>query len=79
MKWLGEVIRHHLVCGTVFNLEMSLLLLISNKEVADVHVLAPFASTLAPISFQQHGTPVILVQDVLIKAIALSFQKQSSP
>ena len=71
MQGLGEVITQHLVCWTVLDRDVPLLLLISNKEVSDVQVPGSFPSTLALILFQQHGTPIILVQYIVHQRVAL--------
>ena len=75
MKRLGEVVTNHVISGTILNADVSLLLLISNKEVPDVEVSGPLASRLPTIGFQQHGTPVVLVQDVVLERITLCFQE----
>ena len=79
MRRLGVVVTSHLISGTMLDTDVSLGLLISYKEVANVEVPGPLPSTLATIRLKQHGTLVVLTQDVVLERIALRLQEPACP
>ena len=54
-------------------------LLVGNVEVLDVQMTRAIASTLASIGLKQHGTYVVLIEDILLDWISLSLEKQLCP
>ena len=57
---------HVITCWTVFDVNVALGLLISNVEVLGVQMMRALASTLASIGLKQHGTSVVLAEDILL-------------
>ena len=57
-----HVISNHLVCWTIFNVNVTFGLLIGNVEVSDVQMMRALASTLASVFLEQHSTFVVLSQ-----------------
>ena len=76
---LGHAVALHLVCGAVLCLDIALLHLICNKEVADVNVPRPLTHALVPILFQFDGTGVVLWDCVSVCFTALSLEKMLGP
>ena len=76
---LGVVVSYHFVGRTVADGQVTLLLLISDKEVPDSKVSGPLASTLAAICFQQNGTLVVLKQGILFDIVPLGLEESISP
>ena len=71
MQWFCHVISDHLVCQTIFDVNVAFGLLISHTEVSDVQMMRVLASTLASIGLKQHGTFVVLIEDILLDCISL--------
>ena len=79
MQGSGQVISNHLVCWTIFDVSVAFGLLISNVEVSDVQMMRVHASTLASISLEQHGTFVVLREDIFLDWISLCLKKSLCP
>ena len=56
MQGFCHVISDHLICWTIFDVNVAFGLLISDIEVSDVQMMRVLASTLASIGLKQHGT-----------------------
>ena len=66
MQGFCHVISNHLVCWTIFNVNVAYALFISDVEILDVQMTRTLASTLASIALKQHGTLVVLIEDIFI-------------
>ena len=77
MQGFCHVISDHLICWTIFNVNVAFGLLIGNIEVSDVQMMRALASTLAFVGLKQHGTFVFLIEDVLLDWISLCLEKYS--
>ena len=69
------VISDHLICWTISDVNVTFCLLVSNIEVLDVQVTRVLASTLASVGLEQHGTFVVLIEDILLDGISLHLKK----
>ena len=75
MQGFCHVISNHLICQTILDVNVAFGLLDGNVEVSDVQVMRVLASTLASIGLEQHGTFVVLIEDVLLDGISLFLKK----
>ena len=66
MQGFCHVISNHLVCQTLFDVNVAFGLSISDIEVSDVQMMRALSSTLASIGLEQHGTFVVLIEDILL-------------
>ena len=62
MQGFCHVISNHLVCQTIFYVNVAFGLLIGNVEVSDVQMMRVLASILASVVLKQHGTCVVLIE-----------------
>ena len=74
-KGFCHIISDHLVCQTICNVNVVFGLLICDIEVLDVQMTRVLASTLASIGLKQHGTSVVLIEDILLNWISLCLKK----
>ena len=74
-----HVISNHLIHWTIFDVNMAFGLLVSNVEVLDVQVMRVLTSTLASIGIEQHGTFVVLIEDIFIPCFLLREVMAPSP
>ena len=72
MQGFCHVISDHLVCQTIFDVNVAFGLLISDVEVSDVQMMRALASTLVSVGLEQHGAFVVLIEDILLDWISLS-------
>ena len=70
-----HVISNHLVCQTIFDVNVAFGLLVSDIEVSDVQMTRVLASTLVSVGLKQHGALVVLVEDILLDRISLYLEK----
>ena len=70
-----HVISNNLLCWTIFGVYVDSGLLIGDIEVLDVQTMRALASTLASIGLEQHGTFVVLIEDILLDWISLCLEK----
>ena len=70
-----HVISNHLVCQTISDVNVAFGLLVGDVEVLDVQMMRVLASTLASVDIEQHGTLVVLVEDILLDRISLRLEK----
>ena len=70
-----HVISNHLICWTIFNVNVAFGLLIGYVEVLDVQMTRALASTLTSIGHEQHGTFVVLIEDIVLDWISLCLEK----
>ena len=75
MQGFCHVISDHLVCWTIFDVNVAFGLLISDVEVLDVQMMRALAITPASIGLEQHGTFVVLIEDILLDWISLCLKK----
>ena len=75
MQGFCHVISDHLVCWTIFDVNVDIGHLISDVEVSDVLMMRALASTLSFIGLKQHGTFVVLIKDILLDWISLCLEK----
>ena len=75
MQGFCHVISNHLICWTIFDVNVAFGLLIGDIEVSDVQMMRVLASTLASIGLKQHGTFVVLIEDILLDWISLCLKK----
>ena len=75
MQGVCHVISDHLICQTIFDVNLAFDLLIGDIEVSDVEMMRVLASTLASIGLKQHGTFVVLIEDILLNWISLCLEK----
>ena len=75
MQGFHHVISDHLICQTIFDVNMAFGLLVSDVEVSDVQMTRALASTLASMGLEQHGTFVDLIEDILVDRISLCLEE----
>ena len=75
MQGFCHVISDHLICQTIFDVNVAFGLLIGDVEVSDVQMMRALASTLVSIGLKQHGTFVVLIEDILLHSIMLCLEK----
>ena len=75
MQLFCNVISDHLICWTIFDVNVAFGLLVSDVEVSNVQMMRVLASTLASIGLEQHGTFVVLIKDILLDWISLYLKK----
>ena len=75
MQGFCHVISDHLICQTIFDVNLAFDLLIGDIEVSGVEMMRVLASTLASIGLKQHGTFVVLIEDILLIWISLCLEK----
>ena len=75
MQGFCHVISNHLICQTIFDVNVAFGLLIGDIEVLDVQMTRALASTLASSGLEQHGTFVVLIEDILLDWISLCLKK----
>ena len=66
-----HVISYHLICQTIFDVNVAF----GFWSVMDVQMKRALASTLASISFEQHGALVVLIEDILLDGISLCLEE----
>ena len=59
MQGFCHAISDHLICWTIFDVNVAFGLLISDIEVSDVQMMRVLASTLASIGLKQHGCTLL--------------------
>ena len=69
------VISDHLVCETIFDVNVAFGLLVSDVEVSYVQMMRALASTLVSVGLKQHGTFIVLIEDILLDWISLCLEK----
>ena len=70
-----HVISNHLICQTIFDVNVAFGLLVSNIEVLVFQVMRALASTLASIGLEQHDAFVVLIEDILFDGISLCLKE----
>ena len=70
-----HVISDHLICQTIFDVNVTFGLLVGDVEVLDVQETRVLASTLVPIGLKQHGAFVVLTEDILLDGISLHLEE----
>ena len=75
MQGFCHVTSDHLACQTILNVNVAFGLLVSNMEVSDVQVTRVLASTLAFIGLKQHGTFIVLIEDIPLDGISLCLKE----
>ena len=72
-----HVLPGHLICWTMFNVNMSFGLLINNVEVSDVEMSRVLGCTPMSIGLclEQHSRLVVLVWDVLLNWVSLHLKE----
>ena len=68
MQGFCHVISAHLICWTIFDVNVAFGLLVSNVEVLDVQMMRVLTGTLASIGLEQYGAFVVLIEDILLLA-----------
>jgi hypothetical protein len=79
LSGLCHKIGDHIAGWAPLDSELLLLYPVSNKIVPDIDVLSALAAGGFAILFQQHGTAIVLVDNVLTDFSSLSLDKVSSP
>ena len=69
MQGFCHPISDHFVCWTISDVNVAFGLLVCNVEILDVQVMRALASTLASVGLEQHGTFVVLIEDILLDGI----------
>ena len=72
---LSCIISSHLIYQTIFDVNVAFHLLISDIEVLDVQMVRVLASTLVFVGLEQHGTFIVLVEDILLDWISMCLKK----
>ena len=70
MQGFCHLISDHLICWIIFDVDVAFGLLIGNVEILDVQMMRVLASTLASVGLEQHGTFVVLIEDILLDWIS---------
>ena len=71
MQGFCHVISNHLICQTIFDVNVAFGFLVGNVEVSEIQMTRALASTLASVGLEQHGTFVVLIEDILLDGISL--------
>ena len=71
----SHVISDYLICQSIFDVTVSFCPLIGNVEVSDIQMTRALASTHASVGLKQHGTFVVLIEDILLDWISLCLEK----
>ena len=71
MQGFCHVISDHVICKTIFDVNVAFGLLVGKVEGSDVQVTRALASTLASVGLKQHGTSVVLIEDIFLGRISL--------
>ena len=61
MQGFCRVISNHLICWTIFNVNVTFGLLIGNVEALDVEMMTVLAGTLVSVDLKQHRAFVVLI------------------
>ena len=73
LERLGEKIGNHVISWAMIDVNFSLFDLIFDEEVVDIDAFCPLAAAQLPVLFQQNGRLVVLIQNCVIRLVALSF------
>ena len=71
MQGFCHVISDHLICWTIFDVNVAFDLFVGDVEVLDVRMMRVLASTLMSIGLERHGTFVVLIENILLEWISL--------
>ena len=74
MQGFSHVISNNLICWTILDVNVAFGLLVGDVEVSDAKMTRVLASTLASIGLEQHGTFVVLIEDILLDGISLCLE-----
>ena len=66
MQGFCHVIADNLICWTIFDVNVTFGLLIGDIEVLDVQMMRALASTHVSVGLEQHGTFLVLIEDILL-------------
>ena len=75
MQGFCHAISNHLVCQTIFDVNVAFGLLVGDVEVSDVQMMRVLASTFVSIGLKQQGAFVVLIEDILLDWISLCLKK----
>jgi hypothetical protein len=75
LEGFTHVIPPHICSGQVLDIQVVLGHLIGQKEIPDDQSPCPLAGTLLSIGFQEDGTLVVLVEDVVLDEVPLSLHE----
>ena len=75
MQGFCHVISDHLICQTIFDVNLAFGFWVGDVEVSDVQMTRALASTLVSIGLEQHGSFVVLIEDILLDSISLCLKK----
>jgi hypothetical protein len=67
----------HVSCRTPNDRCFVVANLISDEEIANIHMLCAFTARSFPVFLEENGTLVVLVNDVVIDHVTLGFHKVS--
>ena len=70
-----HAISDHLIHWTIFDVNVTFGLLVGNVEVSDVQVTRALANTLVSVVLEEHGTFVVLIEDILLDGISLCLEE----
>ena len=79
LKRLGEVVRPHILGGTVHDPQVALIHLVVDKEVSDIKRPSTLARAGLTVLCQDDARLVVLVQDIVPDVKPLHLQKESGP
>jgi hypothetical protein len=79
LQWLREEVADHLIGWAILDTQLTILDSIANKEVPNVDMMGAMAAGCPTILFQQHGTHVVLIHNVVIHSVPLSFHEVAHP
>jgi hypothetical protein len=71
LEGLCKKITSHVLCGTVFNSDVTCFDVICNKKISDIQMAGAFATGCPTIFFKEDGTFVVLKDNRFIDNIAL--------
>ena len=75
LKWFGQKIVNHFLCWAVFHDEITMVDVVSNKEVAHIEMSCMLGTQQSAILFEEDGALVILMKDDFVKSETLSMEK----
>jgi hypothetical protein len=79
LQGFTHVVSTHLHGGQILNIQVVLGHLITQEEVPNIQSPCPLTGTLLAIGFQNNGTLVVLVEDVVLDGVSLCLHEELGP
>ncbi len=79
LEGFGKVVRPHIFCGTVSEIDVAWIMIMANEKVLCLDVFGAFGTRYISIFCQQEGTHVVLIDNIASDFITLCFKKLTGP